>query len=82
RPHRKRDVRSSRRYPTSVALLVESNYTKAAVTLTCQTVAKSHKSRHVFVTVGREYPKKLAHLCDSHPQRVKRLSLLFHHRRG
>ncbi|GBM51410.1 hypothetical protein AVEN_203754-1 [Araneus ventricosus] len=62
--------------------LVKSNCTKAGVTPTCQSVAKSHKSRDIFVTVGREYAKQLAHSRDSRPQRVKRLCPFLHHRWG
>ncbi|GBM68325.1 hypothetical protein AVEN_135732-1 [Araneus ventricosus] len=62
--------------------LVKPNCTKAGVTPKCQSVAKSHKCRDVFVTVGTEYAKQMVHSRDSRPQRVKRLCPLFHHRWG
>ncbi|GBM11869.1 hypothetical protein AVEN_96442-1 [Araneus ventricosus] len=58
RRHGKCAFPSGRPLPTSVAAL-SLNCTKADVTRTCQSVAESHKSLHVYVTVGRECAKQL-----------------------
>ncbi|GBN79882.1 hypothetical protein AVEN_77778-1 [Araneus ventricosus] len=52
--------------------IVKPNCTKPGVTLS---VAKSHKSRHVFATAGREYDKQLARPRDSRLRRIKTGSL-------